>query len=184
MDLTMPTAFFGLGSNQGDRHEHLQAAVRRLSQYEELQVQGVSRVYESEAHTLRPAQTQPSFLNAVVQIETTASPERVLAIAHQVEEAEGRQRDRRRWAPRPLDIDLLAVGGEVRNSEGLTLPHPRLAERRFVLRPWTDLAPNFVVPSPFDRSVQELLARCPDTTVLETTSHTLSLPQSTSSTDV
>lgn len=178
----MPLAFLGLGSNEGDRHEHLQAAVRRLSQYEELQGQELSRVYESEAHTLRPEQTQPPFLNAVMQIKTTSSPERVLAIAHQVEEAEGRQRDRRRWIPRPIDIDLLAVGGEVRNSDALTLPHPRLAERRFVLRPWTELAPNFVVPPPFERTVQELLARCPDTTGLEPTS--LSLLPSTSSTDV
>lgn len=141
----------------------------------------VSPVYETEPHTLRPEETQPAFLNAVLRLETTCSPKTVLDVAHEVEESEGRLRGRRRWAPRPLDIDLLALDAEVRDAEDLILPHPRLAERRFVLQPWADLAPNFVVPPPFERSVQELLARCTDATPLEKTDRALHLPRRSSS---
>lgn len=175
--IIMTTAYLGLGSNQGQRREHLQRALYRLAEYEEIDVLEVSPVYQTEAHTLRPDQSQPPFLNAVIQIETTRTPEALLDIAQEVERREGRTRSRRRWAPRPLDIDLLAVGPEVRDSEELRLPHPRLAERRFVLRPWADLAPNFVVPPPFERSVQDLLDRCSDATAIEKTAVSLSLPR-------
>lgn len=173
----MTTTYLGLGSNQGRRFEHLQAAVHRLADREGIHVNEASPVYETEAHTLRPEQTQPPFLNAVLHLGTTCSPETLLHVVQEIETAEGRLRDQPRWAPRSLDIDLLAVGDNIRATAELTLPHPRLAERRFVLRPWTDLAPNFVVPPPFEQSVRELLAQCSDTTTIEKTSRVLTLPR-------
>ena len=172
----MPTAYLGLGSNQGDRLGHLRAAVERLHRYDLLRVVAASPVYETEAHTASPDEEQPSFLNAVLRVAVECSPESLLRIAQKVERAEGRVRDedRPKWRPRPLDIDLLAVGGVTCQTDDLTLPHPRLAERRFVLRPWADLAPTFVVPPPFAQSVQSLLDECPDANNIRRTEHALS----------
>lgn len=159
----MDTAYIGLGSNQGDRRTHLHAALEGLTAADLVRMTTCSPVYETEAHTLRPDEEQPPFLNAVVEAEVACLPEELLRIAQQVERAEGRQRATQpRWAPRPLDVDLLVVGDEVRQTDDLTLPHPRLAERRFVLRPWADLAPSLVVPPPFVATVRELLAACTD----------------------
>jgi 2-amino-4-hydroxy-6-hydroxymethyldihydropteridine diphosphokinase len=172
----MPTAYLGLGSNEGDRLVHLRAAVKRLQAHDSLRVTAASPVYETEAHTVSPDEEQPSFLNAVLEMSAECSPEALLHAAHQVERAEGRVRKagRQEWRPRPLDIDLLAVDDITCQTDDLTLPHPRLAERRFVLQPWADLAPNFVVPPPFDQSVQSLLDECADETKIRRTDHALS----------
>lgn len=162
----MPTAYLGLGSNRGDRRAHLQAAVDGLRGAEPVRVTAVSPVYETEAHTTDPDEEQPPFLNAVVEAEVTCTPEHLLRMARRLERDEGRAADREKWAPRPLDVDLLVVGKVTCRSEELTLPHPRLAERRFVLQPWADLAPNLEVPPPFDATVRELLAACSDTTAI------------------
>jgi len=156
------TAYLGLGSNVGSRRAHLQAAVDGCARAEDVRVEAVSPVYETEAHTLDPDEEQRPFLNAVLAVSVDCPPGRLLEVAQTIERAEGRRRGTRRWAPRPLDVDLLAVGRMTCRTDTLTLPHPRLAERRFVLRPWADLAPNFVVPPPFDAAVCRLLARCPD----------------------
>jgi 2-amino-4-hydroxy-6-hydroxymethyldihydropteridine diphosphokinase len=157
------TAYLGLGSNLGDRGAHLRAAVEGLREDESVRVVAVSPVYETEAHTVDPTETQPDFFNAVVEVEVSVAPERLLDIVQAIERAEGRTRkEGERWTPRPLDIDLLVVGEEVCRTDRLTLPHPRLAERRFVLRPWADLAPSLVVPPPFNDTVQALLSACPD----------------------
>lgn len=162
----MATAFLGVGSNRERRQVHLQAAVDELGLREGLRVTAASPVYETEAHTTGPDEAQPPYLNAVLQVETVCSPKELLGVTQEVEAAEGRQRQARRWAPRVLDIDLLAYDAVVRDEEGLVLPHPHLAERRFVLRPWADLAPEFVVPPPFGQSVQALLERCPDSSAV------------------
>lgn len=170
----MTSAYLGLGSNEGDRWGHLRGAVERLHGREALHAVEVSPVYETEAHTTTPDETQPSFLNAVLRVTVEMGPASLLRVAHAVERAEGRTRAaEQRWGPRPLDVDLLAVGALTRDTEALTLPHPRLADRRFVLRPWADLAPNFVVPPPFDRSVQALLHQCTDPASIRRTEHTL-----------
>ncbi len=173
------TAFIGLGANVGRRLAHLRFAVRRLDAHPAIRVAGTSPVYETEAHTLDPAETQPPYLNAVVRVETELPPEALLDACLQIERAAGREREAaRRWAPRPLDLDLLVYEGCTRETPRLTLPHPRLAARRFVLRPWADLAPNLYVPSPFDATVQELLARCPDAAPVRRTPHELAPPPS------
>lgn len=161
--LRMHAAYLGLGSNKGDRRAHLQASVEQLHAHERVRVVAVSPVYETEAHTRLSDEEQPPFLNAVLQVKATGSPEALLRVAHAVERSEGRERSPdRTWGPRPLDIDLLAVDDVTCQTDLLTLPHPRVGDRRFVLQPWTDLAPNFVVPPPFSQTVQSLLDQCAD----------------------
>jgi 2-amino-4-hydroxy-6-hydroxymethyldihydropteridine diphosphokinase len=170
------TAYLGLGSNEGDRRRHLQAAVERLHRHNEIRIVAASPVYETEAHTQPPDEEQPPFLNAVLRTAVDCDPKVLLHVAQEVERTEGRTRSETSpWRPRPLDIDLLAVDALTCQTDTLTLPHPRLGERRFVLRPWADLAPNFVVPPPFDQSVQSLLDQCPDTASVRRTDDELDL---------
>ncbi len=161
-------AFLALGANLGERADQLRNAVERLDAHPAIAVQAISPVYESEAHTLNPTDTQPPYLNAVVQVQTTLAPEELLAVCQRIERAAGRTRNQR-WAPRRLDLDVLMVGPRTCDTDRLTLPHPRLADRRFVLQPWADLAPNLYVPAPFEDTVAALLNRCPDTADLTPT---------------
>jgi len=165
----MHTAYLGLGSKGGNRRNHLQTAVEGLQNQKGIRVTAVSPVYETEAHTWEPDETQPSFLNAVAEIEQMHSPGRLLGLVQALERQAGRVPADEPWSPRPLDIDLLMVGTVTRRSDELTLPHPRLAERRFVLRPWADLAPDVVVPPPFDASVRALLQACSDASSIRRT---------------
>lgn len=170
----MRTAYLGLGSNRGDRHGHLQAAVDGLARLRPVRVTAVSPVYETEAHTLDPDDEQRAFLNAVAEVEVACTPDQLLQRAHDLEAQRGRVREEgTRWAPRPLDVDLLVVGTVTCDTETLTLPHPRLADRRFVLQPWADVAPAHWIPAPFDATVAHLLEACPDSASIRQT--TLSL---------
>ncbi len=180
MDLLLPPsasetdAFVALGSNLGDRAALLRAAVRDLDAHPNVRVTAASPVYESAAHTLRPDEAQPPYLNAVVRLRTTLAPEALLAALLHIERLAGRDRSAaRRWAPRTLDLDLLLFDGVTRDSPALTLPHPRLAARRFVLRPLADLAPNLRLPPPYDTTVRALLDRCPDPLALSPTNLSL-----------
>ncbi len=168
-------AYMALGANLGDRIGALRAAVDGLGAHPEIEVMRASPVYETEPHTLTADEGQPSYLNAVAEVSTTLSPEVLLAYGHDLERAAGRQR-RQRWMPRTLDIDLLVYGQHRHEAPGLVLPHPHLGQRRFVLHPWADLAPNLYVPLPFDASVAELLHRCPDTDIPTRTAHQLLEP--------
>ncbi|HMB92578.1 MAG TPA: 2-amino-4-hydroxy-6-hydroxymethyldihydropteridine diphosphokinase, partial [Rhodothermales bacterium] len=166
-------AYIALGANLGKRLETLRAAVRGLAAHTDISVLRASPVYETKAHTETPDETQPPYLNAVVKIETTLPPESLLAYCHDLERAAGRTR-RARWAPRTLDLDLLLYDSERRATPELTLPHPRMAERRFVLQPLADLvAPAFYVPAPFDATVSDLLAACSDPDEPVRTEHVL-----------
>lgn len=133
-----------LGSNLGDRLEYLQGAVDALTESPEIYAVAVSPVYESEPVGPRD---QPPFLNAVLVVDTSLSVRTVLERAQAVEAAYGRVRDpQQRWGPRQLDVDVLAVGDKVVHDDDLAVPHPRLAERAFVLVPWADVDPDFDVP--------------------------------------
>lgn len=158
----MAISYLGLGSNLGDRRAHLRAAAEGLHAADGIRVRTASPVYESEAHTLDSAEEQPPFLNVVLEAEVHCSPVELLRTAKDLERSEGRVMEETKWAPRVLDVDVLVVGRVVRQTEALTVPHPRLGDRRFVLKPWADLAPNFEVPPPFDASVQRLLEACDD----------------------
>jgi len=158
--------FLALGSNAGDRRAHLEAACARLRR-DVLSVTVTSPVYETPAHTWRPEETQPPYLNLVLTIETALTPLALLEVCQEVEDAGGRSRPAGQlWAPRSIDVDVLAYHQQTRDSDRLTLPHPRLAERRFVLKPWAQVAPQFHVPAPFEASVHALLSACADTSRL------------------
>jgi 2-amino-4-hydroxy-6-hydroxymethyldihydropteridine diphosphokinase len=141
-------AYLGLGSNLGDRHAHLQAAVDGLARTPGLAVVGVSPVYET-APVGGPA--QDDYLNAVVALDTELSAHDLLRIAQGLEAAEHRLR-RERWGPRTLDVDVLLVGDEVVDDPDLVVPHPRLTERAFVLVPLADLDPRWAASIPPDRN--------------------------------
>lgn len=165
-------AYVGLGANLGDRAGQLAAACRALAAVPGLTPAAASPVYEGPAHTRTPGEVQPPYLNAVVHLRCALSAPELLAACLRIEARMGRSRSRR-WAPRPLDLDLLVFGHTVLREPGLTVPHPRLGMRRFVLRPLADLAPNLFVPLPYDTTVADLLARCPDPDVLTLTPHRL-----------
>ncbi len=162
------TAFVGMGANAGDRLAALRAAVAGLAAAEGIGVEAVSPVYETEAHVLPGQPAQPDHLNAVLRLRTSLPPEALLATFHRLERAAGRDPAAPRWGPRPLDLDLLLYGDAVLDRPGLTVPHPRLAARRFVLRPLADLAPEAEVPG-LGRTVADLLAACPDAGRVEKT---------------
>lgn len=134
-------AALSLGSNLGDRLAHLQQAVDALAAEPGVQVQAVSGVYET-APVGGPE--QPDYLNAVVVVDTTLGPEQLLDVAHRLEAAAGRTRELH-WGPRTLDVDVLALDALVVDSPRLTLPHPRAHQRGFVLVPWADVDPDFVL---------------------------------------
>jgi 2-amino-4-hydroxy-6-hydroxymethyldihydropteridine diphosphokinase len=130
-------AYVGLGANLGDREGTIRAAVAELPG-----VVAVSTLRETDPVGVTE---QPRFLNGVVALETELSPRELLDVLLAVERRLGRER-RERWGPRTIDLDLLLYGDEVIDEDGLTIPHPRLHERRFVLEPLADLAPKLVVP--------------------------------------
>lgn len=138
-------AFLGLGSNVGDRWGHLRAAVDALRDHG---LVAVSPVYET-APVGGPE--QDPFLNLVVQLSTTVAPEELLGLCQRLETAAGRVRDVR-WGPRSLDVDVLWIDGVSVDHPDLQVPHPRMWERRFVLAPLRDLAPDLVDDAAVDRA--------------------------------
>lgn len=154
-------AFVGLGANVGDRLGALRSAVRALTSLPSTEAVSVSPVYETEAHVLPGQPPQPDHLNAVVRLRTALRPHALLDRLHAIEAAAGRDPAAPRWSPRPLDLDLLLFGGAHLDADGLRVPHPRLAQRRFVLRPLADLAPDLAVPG-LGATVADLLVTTPD----------------------
>jgi 2-amino-4-hydroxy-6-hydroxymethyldihydropteridine diphosphokinase len=148
-------AFVGVGSNLGDRWANLGLAARALAGTPRVAVVRASRVFETAP--LGPP--QPRYLNAVLELDTLLPPRALLAALQAVEALARRQRDQR-WGPRTLDLDLLLCGDRALAGPGLTLPHPALAQRRFVLEPLGELAPGLVVPGD-GRTVAELLVAAP-----------------------
>ncbi|MEO6989660.1 MAG: 2-amino-4-hydroxy-6-hydroxymethyldihydropteridine diphosphokinase [Aquihabitans sp.] len=138
------TVFLSLGSNLGDRRSFLTEAVEALGEW----VQAVSPVYETDP-VGGPDQTR--FLNIVVELATDLSPRDLLAVCHRLESAAERVR-MERWGPRTLDVDILWIDGETVDEPDLQIPHPRMHERRFVLAPLADLAPELVDPGVLERS--------------------------------
>jgi len=138
LSLRRRRAFLGLGSNLGDREAALRAAVAALPD-----VRATSPVYETDP-VGGPA-GQPPYLNLVVALFTALDPHDLLSVAMEAEAAAGRDREaEERHGPRPLDIDILWMDGVSVDDGGLTVPHPRMWERRFVLAPLRDLAPDLV----------------------------------------
>ena len=135
--------YLGLGSNVGDRATHLRAAIELL-QAREVSVEAVSPAYETEP--VGEILDQPDFLNAAIRICTDLGPELLLNVCKAVEVERGRVLDAPRHSPRPLDVDLLLLGDLELSTDRLTLPHPEVTSRRFVLAPLLDLDPGLALP--------------------------------------
>jgi 2-amino-4-hydroxy-6-hydroxymethyldihydropteridine diphosphokinase len=136
--------FLGLGSNIGDRRAYLEAAVEALRE-RGIEVQASSSVYETEPVGL--VLEQRDFFNACLRIESDSGPEELLDTCKQVEQTMGRAAGGVRHGPRVIDVDVLMLGDLVYRSERLTLPHPEVVSRRFVLVPLLELDPELALPT-------------------------------------
>jgi 2-amino-4-hydroxy-6-hydroxymethyldihydropteridine diphosphokinase len=137
------TGYLGLGSNVGDRFEHLGAAISLLREHG-VGVEAVSSAYETEP--VGEVLEQPDFLNAAVRVSTPLEPERLLDLCKAIEVERGRMLAAARHSPRPLDVDLLLLGDLELETERLTLPHREVTVRRFVLVPLLELDPELALP--------------------------------------
>ncbi len=183
----MRNIFLSLGSNLGDRGDYLQRALESLEKWG-VSVLRTSSIYEAEAvgergEILKDAagKAQPGFFNMAIEVETERSPEDFLMVIHAIERALGREREevksasggadksgakKNRWQPRTIDLDILFFGDLVlAHAASLIIPHPRLQDRKFVLIPMAEIAPDFVHPV-LKKSMQELLKECPDKSIV------------------
>ncbi|MBM3166821.1 MAG: 2-amino-4-hydroxy-6-hydroxymethyldihydropteridine diphosphokinase [Chloroflexi bacterium] len=147
----MAIAYLALGSNLGNRQKNLSEAFELMSG--QVMVQEVSSIYETEPVGY---EQQPFFLNVVCRVSTGLSQEKLLRLAKEIEKKLGRKSSFRN-APRPIDIDILFYDGLVMEGQELTIPHPRLTERAFVLVPLAEIAPELVHPGN-GKAVRQLLA--------------------------
>ncbi len=152
-------AYFGLGSNLGDRLGYLARACEMMYNAPGFARHAVSRVYETEPWGFA---NQPAYLNCVVRAFTDLDPDGLLDLARRIEGALGRTRSAEdvRWGPRTIDVDILMVGDLEVNRSDLTIPHPRMWERSFVIAPLLDLEPDMRAPD--GRSLHAFMLDLPD----------------------
>jgi 2-amino-4-hydroxy-6-hydroxymethyldihydropteridine diphosphokinase len=149
--------FIGLGSNIGDRAQYLNRAATEMGKLPSTTTVWFSPVYESDPYGKTD---QPKFLNAVGEVETALAPPALLQELKKIEETLGRSKAER-WGPREIDLDILIYDGLVLKDEAVTVPHPDLEHRRFVLVPLREIAPDLVHPVN-GMTVEEMAAACRD----------------------
>jgi 2-amino-4-hydroxy-6-hydroxymethyldihydropteridine diphosphokinase len=149
------TAYLSLGSNLGDRAANLRHAIRRLETLGS--ILAISSFYETEPVDVE--QPQPWFVNCAAELETELSPQQLLAATLALEQSMGRKR-REKKGPRIIDIDIVLFDGLIVNTPELTIPHPAMHHRRFVLAPLAEIAPNALHPE-IKRTVHDLLSELP-----------------------
>ena len=154
-------AYIGLGSNLEEPVEQLQGAIAALNQNSEIEVTAVSHFYRNPP--MGP-QDQPDYVNAAVEVKVELGPYELLRVMQSIEDDHGRVRQGERWGPRTLDLDLLLYGEEFLDDPRLTIPHPGISKRPFVLKPLADISPDLVIPGL--GSIENLLEDC-DTFWLE-----------------
>lgn len=168
----MAKVYLGLGSNKGDRLAYLKSALVRVAQLPRTRVDTVSSVYETEPVGKKD---QGEFLNAVAEVETTLPPRELLEELKRIERDLGRK-ERLRWGPREIDVDILYYDDTVLLDDALRIPHTEVANRRFVLIPLGEIAHAFVDPVR-KLSIAELLKFCPDTSSVRKTKEALSVKE-------
>ena len=152
----MTCIYLALGSNLGNREEHLRSGIRGLAS------RGTDIVRCASVYSTQPLEVldQPWFLNTVLEANTDLSPDALMRACLDIEEQSCRIREVSK-GPRTLDIDIIFYGTEIIRTPALTIPHPRLAMRRFVLIPLAEIVPTFIDPVS-GKSIRELLEHCPD----------------------
>lgn len=148
--------FLALGSNIGDRENNLRTALGKLSEKEVFFPQVVSSLYETEAQYVTD---QPDFLNMVLSGSTKLEPMQLLTECKRIEQEMGRNFAEKRYGPRTIDIDILFYDAKMIKDKQLTIPHPGISERRFVLEPLAEIAAEFVHPQ-LRLKIGDLLIRC------------------------
>lgn len=143
MDPRWRPAYVGIGSNLDGPSEQVERAIVALDQIDATIVVLRSNLYRSAP--MGPAD-QPDFINAVAALLTKLAPRELLVALQSIEKERGRTRGGGRWGPRILDLDLLSIAGMACSDNELTLPHPGIVDRSFVLLPWCEIAPNYNVP--------------------------------------
>ena len=151
-------AYLGLGSNIGDRQRNIEKSLDLL-QRKAIPFRAVSKLYETEPWGFF---CDDVFLNCVAEVETDLNPSELLAVCKTIEKKMGRvQKKTHQYESRPIDIDILFYGNQIFNTDELTIPHPLIQERLFVLQPFCDIAPDFIHPQLHER-MDVLLEKCPD----------------------
>lgn len=150
-------AYLGLGSNIGDKNQYLQEAIEEIGKLEKTEVLAISSLYITKPWGKTD---QEEFLNQVIGIKTSLSPQELLKSLQNIEINMGRQRSER-WGPRIIDIDILLYGEEVIHTEELVIPHPYMKQRLFVLVPLAEINENVIFPDD-GTHIQEVLSRVVD----------------------
>lgn len=137
----MSIVYIGFGSNLGDRKKNIEQALRLLKQHPQIEIKKISSLVESKAVTLDD-KPQPDYLNGALQIATDLDPFALLGELKKIETALGRKPEEKRWQPRPIDLDILLYDDRTLQTATLTIPHPRIQERPFVLEPLREIGKN------------------------------------------
>ncbi len=153
----MNRVFLSLGSNRGNRQEYLQTAVSALEK-KAGKVLKASHIYETEPWKMNDG---TNFLNQVILLETSLDTQQIMDLIIETETSLGRIRSTSGYEPRTMDIDILFFNEKAITSPSVTVPHPLISERRFILEPLCELAPNYIHPL-LKKSLKQLLADCPD----------------------
>ena len=138
----MTIAYIGLGSNMDSPRQHITTAIQSLGEIQSTRIINVSSLYKSKP--MGP-QNQDDYINAVVQIETEMEPTELLNYLQAIENRHGRVRAEH-WGPRTIDLDILMFGNEIIQNDRLTVPHPQITKRSFVIVPLAEIAPDVVIP--------------------------------------
>tara|TARA_Y100001968_G_scaffold227849_1_gene210625 strand:+ start:730 stop:1218 length:489 start_codon:yes stop_codon:yes gene_type:complete len=145
--------FLSLGSNMGDRLVYLKKALLLLSNHIEIEIMSKSKIYETSPIKNKK---QNYFLNQVIRIKTLVNPLELLNITQKIENQMGRTKNKNRYQARIIDIDILTFNDIVLNQKKLVIPHAQIKLRKFVLKPWTDIASNYILPNS-KKTIKELL---------------------------